>query len=101
MTPMVPSPANSADEETPRLPMPSRNPLPLSATQEMQVRDLYYARVRGYCADEIRGETFLGLTRYVVIEIAVLVGIPLSPIDGRLHEYSLITSVDRCLAWLT
>ncbi|KAL8813327.1 MAG: hypothetical protein Q9200_000348 [Gallowayella weberi] len=34
--------------------IPSRNPLPLSASQEAQVRELYYKRVRGYCADEIR-----------------------------------------------
>lgn len=32
------------------------NPLPLSAAQEGQVRDLYYARVRGLCAEEIRRE---------------------------------------------
>lgn len=38
------------------LPMPSRNPLPLSASQEAQVRELYYKRVRTICADEIRGE---------------------------------------------
>ncbi|EEH15888.1 hypothetical protein PABG_05975 [Paracoccidioides brasiliensis Pb03] len=31
-----------------------RNPLPLSASQEAQVRDLYYKRVRGYCAAEIK-----------------------------------------------
>ncbi|EEA26370.1 hypothetical protein TMatcc_005363 [Talaromyces marneffei ATCC 18224] len=42
-----------------------RNPLPLSATQEQQVKELYYKRVRGYCAPEIkafaecaRGRTF-------------------------------------------
>lgn len=35
--------------------MPSKNPLPLSATQEAQVRDVYYARVRGLCAEEIKG----------------------------------------------
>ena len=38
------------------LPLPSRNPLPLSAAQEAQVRELYYKRVRTYCADEIRGK---------------------------------------------
>ncbi|KAK4943843.1 hypothetical protein LTR66_014566 [Elasticomyces elasticus] len=45
--------------DPPILPMtpdvvPSRNPLPLSASQEQQVRDLYYKRVRTRCADEIR-----------------------------------------------
>lgn len=38
-----------------RLPIPSRNPLPLSASQEAQVRDIFYARVRSHCADEIKG----------------------------------------------
>ncbi|KAH8597432.1 cytochrome c oxidase biogenesis protein Cmc1 like-domain-containing protein [Bisporella sp. PMI_857] len=37
-----------------RLPMPSRNPLPLSSAQEAQVRELYHARVRGFCAEEIK-----------------------------------------------
>ncbi|KAK2595643.1 hypothetical protein QQS21_006614 [Conoideocrella luteorostrata] len=37
-----------------RLGVPSRNPLPLSATQESQVRDIYYARVRKQCAEEIK-----------------------------------------------
>ncbi len=41
--------------EPERLPMPSTNPLPLSASQEAQVRDLYYARVRQHCAAEIKG----------------------------------------------
>ncbi|KAH8648083.1 hypothetical protein BGZ60DRAFT_474429 [Tricladium varicosporioides] len=52
----------SPEEEVPRLPMPSRNPLPLSASQEAQVRELYHSRVRGYCAAEIKycalGRTF-------------------------------------------
>lgn len=37
--------------------MPSRNPLPLSAGQETQVRDLYFARVRALCAAEIKGSS--------------------------------------------
>lgn len=41
--------------DTERLPMPSRNPLPLSASQEAQVRDIFYDRVRQRCADEIKG----------------------------------------------
>lgn len=39
-----------------RIPLPSRNPLPLSASQEGQVREIYYKRVRNLCTDEIRGE---------------------------------------------
>lgn len=38
-----------------RVPLPSRNPLPLSSAQEAQVRELYYKRVRNLCANEIRG----------------------------------------------
>ncbi|KAH9906360.1 hypothetical protein F4778DRAFT_778748 [Xylariomycetidae sp. FL2044] len=37
-----------------KLPMPSRNPLPLSASQEAQVREVFNARVRNLCADEIK-----------------------------------------------
>jgi COX assembly protein 1 len=47
-------PATAPPQE--RLGVPSRNPLPLSASQEAQVRDIYYARVRNLCADEIKGE---------------------------------------------
>ncbi|KAI4867601.1 cytochrome c oxidase biogenesis protein Cmc1 like-domain-containing protein [Hypoxylon rubiginosum] len=36
------------------LAMPSRNPLPLSASQEAQVRELFNQRVRHLCADEIK-----------------------------------------------
>ncbi|KAI1496816.1 hypothetical protein F5X99DRAFT_413738 [Biscogniauxia marginata] len=41
------------DNERP-LPMPSRNPLPLSATQEAQVRQVFNERVRRQCSDEIK-----------------------------------------------
>ena len=34
---------------------PSRKPIPLSASQESQVRELYFKRVRTKCADEVRG----------------------------------------------
>jgi hypothetical protein len=34
---------------------PSRSPLPLSASQEGQVRELYYKNVRNKCKDEVRG----------------------------------------------
>ncbi|KAJ2904519.1 hypothetical protein MKZ38_007851 [Zalerion maritima] len=41
-------------QQDPRLSVPSHNPLPLSASQEAQVRDVYYARVRQHCAEEIK-----------------------------------------------
>ncbi|MCJ1388502.1 hypothetical protein MMC18_001349 [Xylographa bjoerkii] len=54
----------AAPKTTP-LPLPSRNPLPLSAGQEQQVRDLYYKRVRGYCANEIRDFAACALNRTI------------------------------------
>ncbi|KAK3498260.1 cytochrome c oxidase biogenesis protein Cmc1 like-domain-containing protein [Neurospora crassa] len=52
------------DKQVERLPMPSRNPLPLSASQEAQVRDIFYARVRRQCTEEIKAfaECALGRT---------------------------------------
>jgi hypothetical protein len=35
-----------------------RNPLPLSAPQEQEVKLLYYKRVRAHCAPEIKGMQF-------------------------------------------
>ncbi|KAH8682474.1 cytochrome c oxidase biogenesis protein Cmc1 like-domain-containing protein [Xylariales sp. PMI_506] len=59
----TPTAAGAGDTQS--LPMPSRNPLPLSASQEAQVREVFNARVRNACADEIkafadcaRGRTF-------------------------------------------
>lgn len=46
-------PAGSPAQES--VGVPSRNPLPLSASQEAQVRDIYYARVRKACSEEIKG----------------------------------------------
>jgi hypothetical protein len=37
--------------------MPS-NPTPLSATQEAQVREIYYKNVRAKCGEEIAGQYF-------------------------------------------
>ncbi|OAX85425.1 hypothetical protein ACJ72_00196 [Emergomyces africanus] len=42
-----------------------RNPLPLSAAQEAQVRDLYYKRVRGHCAPEIKEFAACAINRTV------------------------------------
>jgi COX assembly protein 1 len=53
MAAMAPPPQK--EEDVPVLPMPSRNPLPLSSGQEAQVREVYHARVRAYCAAEIKG----------------------------------------------
>lgn len=50
--------ADKPDAPQEHLGVPSRNPLPLSASQEAQVRDIYYARVRKNCADEIKGTTY-------------------------------------------
>jgi len=61
---MAPSQA-SVVEDAPRLPMPSRNPLPLSAGQEAQVRELYHSRVRGYCAAEIKRTTPIIFTQTI------------------------------------
>ena len=53
--------SSASSSRTEDLPMPSRNPLPLSASQEAQVREVFNARVRGMCADEIKGD-YLGFS---------------------------------------
>ena len=50
--------------EDARQPLPSRNPLPLSAAQEAKVKELYHKRVRSYCAEEIKGVNAQTLTLY-------------------------------------
>lgn len=50
----VMAPPPTEVEDVPRLSVPSRNPLPLSASQEAQVREMYHSRVRSYCAAEIK-----------------------------------------------
>jgi hypothetical protein len=37
--------------------MPSRNPLPLSSSQEAAVREIYYGNVRAKCAEEIKSKS--------------------------------------------
>ncbi|KAK3397844.1 cytochrome c oxidase biogenesis protein Cmc1 like-domain-containing protein [Sordaria brevicollis] len=56
--------SNGSDKQVEHLPMPSKNPLPLSASQEAQVRDIFYARVRRQCTEEIKAfaECALGRT---------------------------------------
>lgn len=50
--------------------MPTVNPLPLSASQESQVRDIYYNRVRQQCQPEIKAfaDCALGRTFSVVFK---------------------------------
>ena len=71
--PQVPSPSS----RRPNL----RNPLPLSAAQEAQVRDLYYKKVRGYCAAEIKG---MELDFTVPIQVYI---------DGHLIPTAFATSI--------
>ncbi|KAL1962541.1 hypothetical protein VTN77DRAFT_9416 [Rasamsonia byssochlamydoides] len=47
------STSTSTSTDAPRRPK-FQNPMPLSAAQEAQVKELYYKRVRGYCAAEIK-----------------------------------------------
>ncbi|RVX67522.1 hypothetical protein B0A52_08875 [Exophiala mesophila] len=54
--PVIPEPRPQTTAPVPSS-QPQRNllnPLPLSASQEAQVRDIYYKRVRSRCADEIK-----------------------------------------------
>lgn len=57
MAPEPPSPPLGAPPSSTPVapPLPSSNPIPLSATQEAAVRDVFYARVRQRCSDEIKG----------------------------------------------
>ncbi|QIW97091.1 hypothetical protein AMS68_002609 [Peltaster fructicola] len=50
----TPSKEPSASTTSRPDPLSIRSPLPLSASQEGQVRELYYKRVRQKCADEVR-----------------------------------------------
>ncbi|OBT56202.1 hypothetical protein VE04_02876 [Pseudogymnoascus sp. 24MN13] len=79
---MAPLPAAEPAEPVERLPMPSRNPLPLSAGQETQVRDLYFARVRALCAAEIKGSFFAPAT---VTSPELLGQLSSSAGGGRVH----------------
>ncbi|KAL2006559.1 hypothetical protein VTN00DRAFT_9227 [Thermoascus crustaceus] len=46
------TPSSSSPSPSPKIDL--RNPIPLSAAQEQQVKEIYYKRVRGYCAAEIK-----------------------------------------------
>ncbi|EON67158.1 hypothetical protein W97_06411 [Coniosporium apollinis CBS 100218] len=61
--PTAPPATTSSSTVPPPTPISTRNPLPLSAAQEGQVRDLYYKRVRSLCANEIRDFASCALNR--------------------------------------
>lgn len=52
-----------ATSTTSPAPIPSRNPIPLSSSQEAQVQEIYHKRVKSYCADEIRDFASCALNR--------------------------------------
>ncbi|KAI9682852.1 MAG: hypothetical protein M1829_006286 [Trizodia sp. TS-e1964] len=50
---------------TPAPPIPSHNPIPLSASQEAEVREVYYKRVRQRCAPEIKDFAACAINRTI------------------------------------
>ncbi|KAJ5204757.1 uncharacterized protein N7498_005636 [Penicillium cinerascens] len=58
------SPDTSSTPSTPRK-YNLRNPLPLSAAQEQEVKKLYYKRVRSHCAPEIKAFAECAVNRTV------------------------------------
>ncbi|KAI9932065.1 hypothetical protein ASPWEDRAFT_27661 [Aspergillus wentii DTO 134E9] len=55
----------SSDAAPPKPKYNLRNPLPLSAPQEAEVKQLYYKRVRGLCAPEIKAFAECAVNRTV------------------------------------
>ncbi|KAI1473448.1 hypothetical protein K445DRAFT_316251 [Daldinia sp. EC12] len=74
--PIVPGGGSSSKGNSDRrtedvgLAMPSRNPLPLSASQEAQVREVFNQRVRSQCADEIKAFADCARNRTLTIAFA-------------------------------
>ncbi|KAI0882295.1 cytochrome c oxidase biogenesis protein Cmc1 like-domain-containing protein [Annulohypoxylon maeteangense] len=62
--------SSSTTRDNGGLPMPSRNPLPLSASQEAQVREVFNARVRQLCSDEIKAFADCARNRTITIPFA-------------------------------
>ncbi|KAI1657729.1 cytochrome c oxidase biogenesis protein Cmc1 like-domain-containing protein [Daldinia decipiens] len=61
---------NNRGTEDISLSVPSRNPLPLSASQEAQVREVFNQRVRDQCADEIKAFADCARSRTLTIAFA-------------------------------
>ncbi|KAI1440712.1 cytochrome c oxidase biogenesis protein Cmc1 like-domain-containing protein [Annulohypoxylon stygium] len=68
--PMAPGGSSSTRDGDGGLPMPSRNPLPLSASQEAQVREVFNARVRNLCSEEIKAFADCARNRTITIPFA-------------------------------
>ncbi|KAI2469780.1 hypothetical protein F4781DRAFT_442314 [Annulohypoxylon bovei var. microspora] len=68
--PIAPGGSSSTKDSDGGLPMPSRNPLPLSASQEAQVREVFNERVRQLCSEEIKAFADCALNRTVTIPFA-------------------------------
>ncbi len=85
-----------ATAEEKRLSMPSRNPLPLSATQEAQVREVFNARVRTQCADEIKG-MFCPIISYPILSQLSRYGLWSFFVCITLYIYIYIYTLPRSL----
>ncbi|KAF4341783.1 cytochrome c oxidase biogenesis [Fusarium beomiforme] len=75
-----------------KLGVPSRNPLPLSASQEAQVRDIFYQKVRKECAEEIKG-TFPAATSTTITKLqyqAILTNPSIRRMRSRTHIHRLL-----------
>ncbi|KAH8432240.1 uncharacterized protein LDX57_009879 [Aspergillus melleus] len=63
----APSTSSTSTSSTPEVPKKYnlRNPLPLSAAQESEVKQIYYKRVRALCAPEIKAFAECAVNRTV------------------------------------
>ena len=84
----VDAPQSPSSGSSNRLGMPSRNPLPLSASQEAQVRDVFHARVRRQCGPEIKGMGFFLDSLHPPLPPYVSL-MPLSDVIRRLFNFLL------------
>ncbi|KAI2641047.1 cytochrome c oxidase biogenesis protein Cmc1 like-domain-containing protein [Xylaria nigripes] len=81
------------DVEPKRLSMPSRNPLPLSATQEAQVREIFNGRVRTHCAPEIKA--FADCARNRTFSVAFACHALSRAMNSCMQEHATPEELDR------
>ncbi|KAI1463168.1 uncharacterized protein F4812DRAFT_464021 [Daldinia caldariorum] len=90
---------NDRTAEDIRLPMPSRNPLPLSASQEAQVREVFNQRVRNHCADEIKANlatpAFADCARNRTVTIAFACRAASRRMNGCMQAHATAAEHDR------